>query len=418
MSKFGFLARKSSPAEKPDEPAANKRQPARTRRGIVLRARRPARRRERGAAQLAARRQQQDQRARHHQGRGRQAGRSGQQGAARNSKPKRPRRSACRPCSTTRAPPTASCAMRSATSRRNWRLRARMQALRQDLAATQSLLHTLETTKTDFAIDMAARRAQIADLEVQLAQRTGEMHRVARGKPPARRTAGRRRQARDRARIRPDRRAPAPADGRGRKARAAGAARQSRRRGRAAVAQADRNRSELQRRAQAACATSKRNFNELSIERTRLATTLDEANERHEHERADQRTRFDSLAGARDDERKAAGRCARAPARPRRRNPRLRPAHDGDIALRARCHAGAASPTCEADRIQSESKYKELDQANATAISTAPRALARALTAKEAALERAEGYRWPRSTNASPRWKPALGHRKADRRAR
>ncbi len=46
--------------------------------------------------------------------------------------------------------------------------------LRQDLAAAQSLLHTLETTKTDFSIDLAAGRAQIADLESNLAQRTGE----------------------------------------------------------------------------------------------------------------------------------------------------------------------------------------------------------------------------------------------------
>ena len=46
--------------------------------------RRPDRRRERDAAQSAARRQRQDRRARHHQGRGRPAGRSGQQDAARD----------------------------------------------------------------------------------------------------------------------------------------------------------------------------------------------------------------------------------------------------------------------------------------------------------------------------------------------
>ncbi len=37
------------------------------------------------------------------------------------------------------------------------------------------------------------------------------------------------------------------------------------------------------------------NFAELSIERTRLAAALDEANERNEHERANQRTRFEAL---------------------------------------------------------------------------------------------------------------------------
>ena len=72
------------------------------------------------------------------------------------------------------------------------------QTLRQDLAAAQSLLHTLETTKTDFSIDVAAARAQIADLEANLAQRTGECLALARGKPPLRRTAGRRRKTRDR----------------------------------------------------------------------------------------------------------------------------------------------------------------------------------------------------------------------------
>ncbi len=48
------------------------------------------------------------------------------------------------------------------------------QTLRQDLAAAQSLLLTIEATKTDFSIDIAAGRAQIADLESNLAQRTGE----------------------------------------------------------------------------------------------------------------------------------------------------------------------------------------------------------------------------------------------------
>jgi len=58
------------------------------------------------------------------------------------------------------------------------------QTQRQDLAAAQSLLHTLETTKTDFSIDLATGRAQIADLESNLAQRTGNASHCAR------RTAG------------------------------------------------------------------------------------------------------------------------------------------------------------------------------------------------------------------------------------
>lgn len=48
------------------------------------------------------------------------------------------------------------------------------QALRQELTTTQNLLRTLEATKAEIAIDIAARRAQIVDLEARLARETGE----------------------------------------------------------------------------------------------------------------------------------------------------------------------------------------------------------------------------------------------------
>src|SRR5262245_14055332 len=48
------------------------------------------------------------------------------------------------------------------------------QALRQELATTQNLLRGLEATKAEIAIDVAARRAQMVDLEARLAQETGE----------------------------------------------------------------------------------------------------------------------------------------------------------------------------------------------------------------------------------------------------
>ena len=98
-----------------------------------------------------------------------------EQDAARLRGREDPRRSACRRCSTIPAPPTASCATRSATSRRSSPPQtSECQALRQDLATTQNLLRTLEATKAEIAIDVAARRAQIADLEARLAQETGE----------------------------------------------------------------------------------------------------------------------------------------------------------------------------------------------------------------------------------------------------
>src|SRR5262245_62994157 len=48
------------------------------------------------------------------------------------------------------------------------------QALRQELATTQNLLRTVEVTKAEIAIEIAARRAQIVDLEARLTQEAGE----------------------------------------------------------------------------------------------------------------------------------------------------------------------------------------------------------------------------------------------------
>src|SRR5690606_38560841 len=47
-------------------------------------------------------------------------------------------------------------------------------AVRQELTATQNVLRSVEATKAEIAIDIAARRAQIADLEGRLAHETGE----------------------------------------------------------------------------------------------------------------------------------------------------------------------------------------------------------------------------------------------------
>jgi len=47
------------------------------------------------------------------------------------------------------------------------------QALRQELTTTQNLLRTLEATKAEIAIDIAARRAQIVDLGLEVGQGVG-----------------------------------------------------------------------------------------------------------------------------------------------------------------------------------------------------------------------------------------------------
>ena len=52
--------------------------------------------------------------------------------------------------------------------------RSECEDLRQDLANIQNLLRTAEATRAEIAIEVAARRAQIAELEARLAQETGE----------------------------------------------------------------------------------------------------------------------------------------------------------------------------------------------------------------------------------------------------
>ena len=58
------------------------------------------------------------------------------------------------------------------------------QTLRQELAAAHNQLHTAESTKAEISIDIAARRAQIAELEAQLAAETGEAKALREGRRP------------------------------------------------------------------------------------------------------------------------------------------------------------------------------------------------------------------------------------------
>ena len=59
-------------------------------------------------------------------------------------------------------------------------------ALRQELTTTQNLLRTLEATKAEIAIDIAARRAQIVDLEGAACPGNRRRQGIARRKPQAR----------------------------------------------------------------------------------------------------------------------------------------------------------------------------------------------------------------------------------------
>jgi chromosome segregation ATPase len=260
------------------------------------------------------------------------------------------------------------------------------QALRQELTTTQNLLRTLEATKAEIAIDIAARRAQIVDLEARLAQETGE------GK--ALREENRRLDERFSA---ADKRVMAlESELNGARQRllmledekraqqisldkiSAEAARTSRK-----LAETEASLTATQGRLRHVEGT----VADMTTERTRLAGALDEANERHEHELTTQRMRFDALQARASASEKLLGE-AREHLLARADEIRIYDRRAGELALE-RDALQARVADLEAERIQRESQFKEVDQARATLIERST-ALARAFTAKEAALTRAE----------------------------
>jgi chromosome segregation ATPase len=260
------------------------------------------------------------------------------------------------------------------------------QALRQELTTTQNLLRTLEATKAEIAIDIAARRAQIVDLEARLAQEIGE------GK--ALREENRRL---DERLSTTDKRAMAvESELNGARQRllmiedekraqqisldkiSAEAARLSRK-----LAETEANLTATQGRLRHVDG----NVAELNTERTRLVGALDEANERHGHELTTQRMRFDALQARASASEKLLGE-AREHLLARADEIRTYDRRAGELALE-RDALQARVAELEAERIQRESQFKEVDQARATLVERST-ALARAFTAKEAALTRAE----------------------------
>ncbi len=258
--------------------------------------------------------------------------------------------------------------------------------LKHDLANTQNLLRTAEATRAEIAIDVAARRAEIADLEAQLSQEIGESKalREENKRLDERLSAADKRiialesdltNARQRLLMAEDekRAQQIMLDKAG-----AEAARLSRK-----LAETEAALNATQGRLRHV----EGNFAELSIERTRLASALDEANERSEHERANQRTRFEALQA-----RSAASEKLLGEAR-EHLLARAEEIRDYDRRLRSTALERDAMQTrvsdLEADRIKRESEMTEVEQAKATLIDRTA-ALARAYTTKEAALERAE----------------------------
>jgi chromosome segregation ATPase len=259
-------------------------------------------------------------------------------------------------------------------------------SLRQELATTQSLLRTTETTKAEISIDIAARRAQIAELEQRLTQEAGENKalREENRRLDERLAATDKRiialesdlnAARQRLLMAEDeKRAQQTSLNKA----SAEAARLSRK---LAETEASLN------AAQGRLRHVEANFVEVNTERSRLVSALDEANERHEHELTSQHMRFDALQ-ARATSTESLLVEARDHLLARAEEIREYDRRIGDMAME-RDGMQARVSDLEAERINRESEFVEIDQARTTYMERTA-TLTRAFTIKEAALARAE----------------------------
>ncbi len=259
-------------------------------------------------------------------------------------------------------------------------------ALRQELATTQNVLRSVEATKADIAIDIAARRAQIADLEGRLAHESGEnavLRDENRRLDERATTLGKRiisleadlNAARQRLMMADDEK----------RAQNTALDKMS-----ADAARLTRKISETEQALNAAQSRLRHvegNFAELSNERGRLAAALDEAHERHEHELTSQRMRHEALqarATATDNLLiEARDHLQRRAEEMRELDRRFSDSASERDTLQARV------ADLEAERLRRESEFKETEQMRTTLMERSG-ALTRAFTAKEAALARAE----------------------------
>src|SRR5690242_21149469 len=259
-------------------------------------------------------------------------------------------------------------------------------ALRQELTTTQNLLRSLEATKAEIAIDIAARKAQIVDLEARLAQETGEGKalREENRRLDERLSTADKRVAALESELNAARQRPLMIEDEKRAQQisldkiSAEGARLSRK-----LAETEASLTAAQGRLRHV----EGNVAELNIERARIATALDEANERHDHELTTQRMRFDALQARASASEKLLGE-AREHLLARADEIRIYDRRAGELALE-RDALQARVADLEADRIQRESEFKEVDQTRTTLMERSA-ALARAFTAKDAALTRAE----------------------------
>jgi len=259
-------------------------------------------------------------------------------------------------------------------------------ALRQELTTTQNVLRTLEATKAEIAIDIAARRAQIVDLEARLAQETGEGKalREENRRLDERLSAADKRVVALESELNAARQRLLMIEDEKRAQQisldkiSAEGARLSRK-----LAEAEASLTATQGRLRHV----EGNFAELSTERARLAGAVEEAKERHDHELTTQRMRFDALQARALASEKLLGE-AREHLLSRADEIRTYDRRAGELALE-RDALQSRIADLEAERIQRESEFAEVDQTRTTLMERSA-ALARAFTSKEAALTRAE----------------------------
>jgi len=259
-------------------------------------------------------------------------------------------------------------------------------SLRQELLTTQSLLRTTEITKAEIAIDVAARRAQIAELEQRLTQEAGENKSLREEN----------RRLDERLDITDKRIIALESD--------INAARQrllmaedEKRAQQTSLTKASAEAARLSRKlaeTEASLAASQgrlrhveANFVEVSTERARLVSALDEANERHGHELTSQGMRLEALQARATATEKLLGE-AREHLLGRAEDIREYDRRVGDISME-RDALSARVTELESERIQRESEFREIDQGRTTYMERSA-TLARAFTMKEAALARAE----------------------------
>lgn len=256
--------------------------------------------------------------------------------------------------------------------------------LRQELISTQDLLKSAEATRAEIAIDVAARRAQISELESRLAQEGGDNRalREENQRLDDRLIAAEKRIVVLESDVNSMRQRLLMAEDEKRALQASldksvtDAARVSRK-----LAESENSLSTVHGRLRSVEA----NFAEMSTERGRLASALEEAHERHEHERNSQRIRYEALQARVGATEKLLGE-ARDNLLARADEIRNYDRRVAESAL-ARDAVQARVAELEAERLRRDSEFEELRQ-SLTTLKERSAALARAFNAKDVELTR------------------------------